>query len=142
MELKDIIAVAGYPGLYKYVAQSTRGVIVESLVDAKRMNVPANARVSSLTDIAVFTETEERPLADIFTALFAQTGGKPTVNHKESPAKIEAAFAEIVPDYDTGRVHASDMKKIVQWFNALVAAGMTKFELPQDPPDNTNGPAD
>ncbi len=133
MELKEILAVSGYPGLYKYVAQSTRGVIVESLADGKRMNVPSNARVSSMTDISVFTESEDRPLAEVFTAFYAHTGGKPTVGHKEDARKIEAAFAEVIPDYDPGRVHLSDMKKIVQWYNALLAAGMTEFRLPDDP---------
>jgi hypothetical protein len=132
MELKEILAVAGYPGLYKFVAQSTRGVIVESLADGKRMNVPSNARVSSMTDISVFTESEDRPLADVFTAFYAHTGGAATVSHKEAPAVVTAAFAEVVPDYDPDRVHFSDMKKIVQWFNALVAAGMTEFALPEE----------
>ncbi len=135
MELKEILAVSGYPGLYKYVAQSTRGVIVEGLADGKRMNVPSNARVSSMTDISVFTETEDRPLADIFTAFYEKTGGKPTVGHKEEPKKIEAAFADVVPDYDPDKVHLSDMKKIVQWYNALLAAGMTEFKLPEEPSD-------
>ncbi len=136
MELKEILAVSGYPGLYKYVAQSTRGVIVESLADGKRMNVPSNARVSSMTDISVFTsDGGERPLADIFTAFYEKNEGKPTVGHKEDQRKIEAAFAEIVPDYDLGRVHFSDMKKIVQWYNALVAAGMTEFRLPEESAD-------
>ncbi|MDR1671242.1 MAG: DUF5606 domain-containing protein [Alistipes sp.] len=133
MELKEILAVAGYPGLYKFVAQSTRGIIVESLADNKRMNVPSNARVNSMADISVFTESEDRPLAEIFTAFFAHTGGAPTIGHKEDPAKIEAVFAEVVPDYDSSRVHTSDMRKIVQWFNALVAAGMTEFKLPEEP---------
>ena len=133
MELKEILAVSGYPGLYKYLAQSTRGVIVESLADGKRMNVPTNARVSSMTDISVFTESEDRPLAAIFTAFYEKTGGKPTVGHKEDTAKIEAAFAGVVPDYDPDKVHMSDMKKIVQWYNVLVAAGMTEFKLPEEP---------
>lgn len=132
MELKEILAVAGYPGLYKFLAQSTRGVIVESLADGKRMNVPSNARVSSMTDISVFTESEDRPLADIFTALYKLNNGKPTIGHKEDPAKIEAVFAEVVPDYEPSRVHASDMKKIIQWYNILVGAGMTEFKLSEE----------
>ncbi len=140
MELKEILAVSGYPGLYKYVAQSTRGVIVEALADGKRMNVPTNARVSSMTDISVFTESEDRPLADIFTAFYEKTGGKPTVGHKEDARKIESAFAEVVPDYDPDKVHQSDMKKIVQWYNILVAAGMTEFKLPEEPAEEGEAP--
>jgi hypothetical protein len=132
MELKEILAVSGYPGLYKYVAQSQRGVIVEALADGKRMNVPSNARVSSLTDISVFTESEDRPLADIFTAFYAKTEGKPTISHKEDARKIEATFAEVVPDYEPDKVHLSDMKKIIQWYNILVTAGMTEFKLPTE----------
>ncbi len=140
MELKEILAVAGYPGLYKYLAQSTRGVIVESLSDGKRMNVPTNARVSSMTDISVFTEGEDRPLAAVFTAFYEKTGGKPAVGHKEDAKKIEAAFAEVVPDYDPDKVHQSDMKKIVQWYNVLVNAGMTEFKLPDEPAEDGEAP--
>jgi hypothetical protein len=129
VELKEILAVSGYPGLYKFVAQSTRGVIVEALADGKRMNVPSNARVSSMTDISVFTASEDRPLADVLTAIYTHTGGQPTVSHKDSPEKVTAAFAAAVPDYDPDRVHFSDMKKIVQWYNALVTAGMTEFKI-------------
>jgi len=132
MELKEILAVSGQPGLYKFVAQSTRGVIVESLADGRRMNVAGNVRVSAMSDISVFTHGEDRPLADIFTAFYAHTGGKPTVGHKESEAALRAAFAEVVPDYDTERVHLSDIRKIVQWFNILVATGMTDFALPAE----------
>lgn len=132
MELKEILAVSGYPGLYKFVAQSTRGVIVESLGDGKRLNVPSNARVSALADISVFTDSADRPLAEIFTAFYAHTDGKPTVSHKDDARKIEKEFAAVVPDYDPDRVHVSDMKKIVQWFNALLAAGMTEFKLPAE----------
>ncbi len=133
MELKEILAVSGYPGLYKFVAQSTRGVIVESLADGKRMNVPSNARVSSMTDIAVFTDGEDKPLADVFTAFYTHNDGKSTIGHKEPSATIEATFGAIVPDYDPDRVHLSDMKKIIQWYNTLVTAGMTEFKLPEEP---------
>jgi hypothetical protein len=134
MELKEILAVSGYPGLYRFVAQSTRGVIVESLADGKRMNVPSNARVSAMTDISVFTSGEERPLADVFTAFYGLTEGKPAIEHKDAPGKIEAFFAEAVPDYDPDRVRFSDMKKIVRWYNALVGAGMSEFKLPEESP--------
>jgi hypothetical protein len=85
-----------------------------------------------MTDISVFTDSEDRPLADVFTAFYTHTGGKPTVGHKESQAAVTAAFTEVVPDYAADRVHFSDMRKIVQWYNALVAAGMTEFRLPEE----------
>lgn len=69
MELKEILAISGQPGLYKYVAQSSRGVIVESLSDGKRMNAASNSKVSALTEISIFTEGEDIPLAEVFTKI-------------------------------------------------------------------------
>ncbi len=130
MELKEILAISGQPGLYKYVAQSTRGVIVESLIDGKRMNAAASAKVSTLTEISMFTEGEDISLADVFTKIFDYTKGAAAISHKESSEKIKAEFAAVLPEYDRDRVHVSDMKKCFAWFNILVSAGMTKFELP------------
>lgn len=136
MEFKDILAISGMPGLYKYVAQSTRGIIVESLSDGKRLNASGSARVSALSDISMFTEGEDIPLAEVFTRMYAHTGGKEGLSHKESPERIKAYFAEIVPDYDRDRVHVSDMKKALSWFNILVGAGFTEFKVVDD---NTAG---
>ena len=132
MELKDILAISGQPGLYKYVAQSQRGVIVESLLDGKRMNASATSRVSALTEISMFTEGEDIPLADVFTNIWNYTEGKEIISHKESADKIVAEFAKVLPEYDRDRVHVSDIKKCFSWFNILVKAGFTKFELPSE----------
>ncbi|MFI3292103.1 MAG: DUF5606 domain-containing protein [Rikenellaceae bacterium] len=131
MELKEILAISGQPGLYKYVAQSTRGVIVESLIDGKRMNAAASAKVSTLTEISMFTEGEDIALADVFTKIYEYTKGEAAISHKESPEKIKAEFAAVLPEYDRDRVHVSDMKKCFAWYNILVGAGMTSFELPK-----------
>jgi len=132
MELKDILAVSGQPGLFKYVAQSHSGVIVESLTDGKRTLFPSNARVSSLTEIAIFTATEELPLAQVFEKIYAHTGGKEAISRNSDPEQMKAFFAAVIPEYDRERVHASDIKKVITWFNVLVAAGMTEFKLPDD----------
>ena len=132
MELKDILAISGQPGLYKYVAQSMRGVIVESLIDGKRMNASANSRVSALTEISMFTEGEDIPLAEVFTNIWNYTEGKQAVSHKESAAKIQEEFAKVLPEYDRERVHVSDMKKCFAWYNILVEAGFTEFKLPSE----------
>lgn len=132
MELKEILAISGQPGLYKYVAQSARGVIVESLADGKRMNASASAKVSALTEISMFTEGDDIPLAEVFTKIYAQTGGKEAISHKETPEKLKAAFAEALPEYDRERVHVSDIKKCFAWYNALIRAGFTEFKLPSE----------
>ena len=132
MEFKDILAISGMPGLYKYVEQSTRGIIVESLEDGRRTNASATSRVSALTDISMFTEGEDIALAEVFTRMYAHTGGKQGLSHKESADKMKAYFAEVLPEYDRERVHVSDIKKALAWFNILVAAGMTEFVLPTE----------
>ena len=132
MELKEILAISGQPGLYKFVAQSVRGVIVESLLDGRRMNASANAKVSALSEISMFTEGEDIALADVFTRIYAHTGGKEAISPKESPEKLKAAFAEVLPEYDRDRVHVSDIKKCFAWYNTLVGAGFTEFKLPAE----------
>ena len=132
MELKDILAISGQPGLYKYVAQSMRGVIVESLTDGKRMNASATSRVSALTEISMFTEGEDIALADVFTNIWNYTEGKEAISHKESAERIQEEFAKVLPEYDRERVHVSDMKKCFACYNILVKAGFTKFTLPSE----------
>ena len=131
MELKDILAISGQPGLYKYVAQSQRGVIVESLLDGKRSNATASSRVSALSEISMYTEGEDIPLAEVFTKMFAYTEGKQGPSHKESNATLQEFFGAVITDYDRERVHVSDIKKAINWFNLLVSAGMTEFTLPE-----------
>ena len=132
MELKDILAISGQPGLYKYVAQSMRGVIVESLLDGKRMNASATSRVSAFTEISMFTEGEDIALADVFTNIWNYTEGKEAISHKESAERIQEEFAKVLPEYDRDRVHVSDMKKCFSWYNILVKAGFTEFKLPTE----------
>jgi len=130
MELKEILAISGQPGLYKYVAQSTHGVIVESLLDGRRMNASATSKVSSLTEISMFTEGDDIPLADVFTKIYAHTGGREAVSPKEAPEKLKACFAEVLPDYDRDRVHVSDIKKCFAWYNILVCAACFPTRAP------------
>ena len=132
MEFKDILAISGMPGLYKYVAQSTRGIIVESLEDGRRMNASATSRVSALAEISMFTEGEDIALADVFTNIWNYTEGKQAISHKESADKIKEEFAKVLPEYDRERVHVSDMKKCFAWYNTLVKAGFTEFKLPEE----------
>jgi hypothetical protein len=132
MELKDILAISGQAGLFRYIAQSRNGVIVESLLDGKRMNATANSRVSALTEISMFTEGEDIALADVFTRMYAHTEGKQALSHKESNDRLKEFFGTVLPEYDRERVHVSDIKKAVAWFNMLVEAGFTEFKLPDE----------
>ncbi len=131
MELREILAISGQPGLYKYIAQSRTGVIVESLLDGKRMNTSATSRVSALTEISMFTEGEDIPLAEVFTKMYAYTEGKAAISPKSSNDELKGFFAAVLPEYDRERVHVSDIKKAIAWFNTLVEAGFTEFKLPE-----------
>ena len=132
MELKDILAISGQPGLFRYVAQSRNGFIVESLIDGKRSNASASSRISALTEISMYTEGEDIPLAEVFTKMYTYTEGKPGPSPKEGNARLKEFFGVVIPEYDRERVHDSDIKKAVAWFNMLVAAGITKFEIPEE----------
>lgn len=129
MEMKDILAITGQPGLFKFVAQSKTGIIVESLSDGKRSNAAGTAKVSSLSEIAIFTEGEDLPLAQVFEKVYAYTQGKEAISHKSTTEELKKFMALVLPEYDRERVHVSDIKKLVSWFNILVGAGMTEFKL-------------
>ena len=129
LKLKDILAIAGQPGLFKFLARSSNGVIVESLSDHKRMNATGTAKVSSMAEIAIYTYEEDMPINEVFTNLYNHTGGKAAISHKSEPQLLKALIAEVIPEYDRERVHVSDMKKVVMWYNALVEAGMTDFTI-------------
>ena len=120
------------PGLYKYIAQSRNGVIVESLQDGKRSNASSTSRVSALSEISMFTEGEDIPLGEVFTRMYAHTGGAKGVSHKDADAHLRDFFAAAVPDYDRERVHLSDIRKAIAWFNLLIDCGLTEFNLPEE----------
>ena len=137
MKIQDILAITGEPGLYNYIAGSRNGVIAESLVDGKRKNFSGtHSRVSSLAEISIFTEDEDVALADVLASLYKYTEGKETISHKASEVELRSLFDEVLPTYDRERFHLSDMRKVCQWFNILVKAGMTDFSL-EEPEEAT-----
>ncbi len=119
IQLKDIIAISGKGGLFRFIAQARNGIVVESLEDQKRHVAPATARVNSLEDIAIFTVNEEVPLADIFFMIHEKSEGKETLSHKAAVEELKSQFKELVPEYDEDRVYVSDIKKVFQWYNQL-----------------------
>ena len=134
MKIQDILAISGEPGLYKYVASSRNGIIAESLVSGARKNFSGtHSRVSSLAEISIFTDDEDVALSQVLTDLYAYTKGEQTVSHKASEAELREVFGEVIPGYDRERFHLSDMRKVAQWFNILVAAGMTDFSFDDEP---------
>ncbi len=127
---ETIIAVSGKPGLYKLVSRGNNNLIVETVDEKKkRMPIFASDRVTSLRDTAMYTDSEDKPLMEILDALCKKEEGKESsINYKKaSSAELREYFAEILPDFDRDRVHDSDIKKLIQWYNILVKNGITDF---------------
>ncbi|WP_456378205.1 DUF5606 family protein [Lutibacter sp.] len=121
MELKDIVAINGKPGLYEIKAQSKGGVIVESLIDSKKFPVTATHNISALNEIAIYTYEEEIPLRIIFKTIGEKENGKEAINPKESGKVLTSYFREILPNFDEERVYTSNIKKVLQWYNLLAS---------------------
>ncbi|HEX9826615.1 MAG TPA: DUF5606 domain-containing protein [Flavobacteriaceae bacterium] len=120
MSLDKILSISGKPGLYKIITQTRGGFVAESLIDKKKVTVNVHSNVSVLSEIAIYTLTEELPLRDVFKKIKDKEKGKPTsISHKDSKDVLEEYFFEVLPDYDEDRVYASDIKKVVQWYNLL-----------------------
>ena len=122
MELKDIVAINGKPGLYEIKAQSKGGLIVESLIDGKKVPVSVTHNISALNEIAIYTYTEEFPLRLVFKAMGEKEAGKEAINPKKASGnELMSYFREVLPEFDEERVYTSNIKKVLQWYNLLAA---------------------
>lgn len=130
--LRTILAISGKPGLYKLVSRAQNSLIVETL-DATHKRLPAFAtdRITSLGDIAMFTETEDVPLFKVLMSLQTlEVGKKSSVDYKKASGdELREYFAKVLPNFDRDRVHNSDIKKLIQWYNILIENGVTDFDL-------------
>lgn len=128
--LKTILSISGKPGLYKLVSQGKNMLIVESLADKKRFPAYGNEKIISLGDIAMYTDTDDVPLKDVFAAMKKKENGAAVAMDlkKASQDELRAYLSEVLPNFDRDRVHVSDIKKLISWYNLLVANGMTDFE--------------
>jgi hypothetical protein len=136
MDLKKIMAISGYPGLFKLVTQGKNNIIVESLLDKKRMPAFASHKVSTLEDIAVFTEEKDMPLKDVLKAIYEKEEKKECIDPKSDPEKLKEYFAGVVPDYNKEKVYASDIKKILTWYNLLLKNELIDFTEEEVPAES------
>jgi hypothetical protein len=128
---QTILAISGKSGLYKLVSRGKNNLIVEAL-DATHRRMPAFAtdRITSLNDIAMFTDDEEVPLTDVLESMKTlEDGKKAAVDPKKASTKeLQDYFTKVLPTWDRDRVHASDIKKLITWYNLLIEAGITDFK--------------
>ena len=133
MALDKILSISGKPGLFKLKTQTRSGFVAQSLLDGKMVSVSAQNNVSILSDIAVYTLSEEIPLLKVFQAINKKENGEKTsISHKVSKDTLEEYFFNVLPDYDEDRVYASDIKKIIQWYNLLLENNLLEFSEESD----------
>ena len=132
---QTILAISGKPGLYKLVSRAKNSLIVEAL-DGTGKRIPAfgTDRITSLADIAMFTETEDVPLMKVLAAIRDLEKGKASsLDYKKvSAQELHDYFSKVLPDWDKERVHNSDIKKIITWYNILIVAGITDFTTKEE----------
>ncbi|MBR4505154.1 MAG: DUF5606 domain-containing protein [Bacteroidales bacterium] len=132
MDLTNILVISGKPDLSELVSQTKGGAVVKNLVTGQKYPVFKNDRISSLGEIRIFTETDERPLDEVMQAIHKVLDGKPTpFEPKKADGKeLFALLEKALPDYDRERVHTSDAKKLFAWYNVLLAAEKITFDEP------------
>jgi hypothetical protein len=138
MDLTSILVISGKPDLSELVSQTKGGAIVKNLVTGQKYPVFKNDRISSLGEIRIFTDTDERPLEDVMQAIFKHLDGKATAfDPKKADGKDLFALLEaVLPDYDRDRVHASDAKKLFAWYNILLNAGKITLDEEEKKEEN------
>lgn len=139
--LQTILAISGKPGLYKLVSRAKNSLIVEVLDEThRRMPAFATDRITSLADIAMYTDTDDVPLHKVFTSLKTLEDGKAASIDikKASGDELREYFAKVLPDFDRDRVHNSDIKKLLQWYNILIANGISDFDNELAPTEGDN----
>ena len=132
MSLEKIVAITGKPGLFEIISQSKGGLIVESLIDKKRLPISAMHNVSVLNDIAIYTYEEEVPLRSVLKTIADKHENKEAISHKESNANLTSFFSEVLPDYDEERVYTSNIKKVIQWYNLLAKVKFDFSSIKED----------
>lgn len=130
--IKGILSIAGRPGLYKLIQSGRGSLIVEQLQTGKRLPVQQRDRVISLADVAMYTDGDDVPLGQVLTSLADVAGGKEVDIKQVESEGLREFFGKVLPDYDRERVHVSDIRKLLSWYNILVAAGITEFLDPEE----------
>ena len=138
--LREILAITGKPGLYKLVSRGNNMLIVESLVDGKRMPTYARDKIVALSDVSMFTDADDIALSEVLTNAGKKEGLKPVAfdPKKVDNKALQAWFDEVLPNWDRDRVYPSDIRKLIQWYNILINAGITDFTVKDEVvPDET-----
>lgn len=131
MDLSKILTISGKPGLFQLISQTKTGAIVESLLDGRRLPVFQTDRISSLNEICMFTTGDDYALREVFRNMYVKENQQPVGDDKKAlpKDKLFAYFNDFLPDIDTERVHVSDIKKAISWYNLLLSKGLVDDKL-------------
>lgn len=138
MDLSKILVISGKPDLYELISHIRGGAIVESLATQKRYPVFSNDRISSLSEISMFTQEEDIPLATVFQNIYRKEEGK-ILSFDYKKATKEELFnylGTVLPNYDGDRIYGSDVKKLYSWYNLLLQAGKIDLKEPEKAQDD------
>lgn len=135
--LKNILAITGKPGLYKLVSRGNNMLIVESLLDGKRTPTYARDKIVALSEVSMFTTGDDVSLSSVLTSVGNKEGLKPaSIDAKKADNEaLRAWFDQVLPEWDRDRVYPSDIRKLIQWYNILVNAGITDFSIDEENTD-------
>jgi hypothetical protein len=126
---KEILSISGRPGLFKLISQSKNMVIVESLLEGKRFPSYPHEKISALKDIAMFSQSGEKTLGELFKKTFElENGQKIALSPKSSPEELRQYFVKILPDFDQEKIYPNDIKRFIQWYNILLDSKITDFD--------------
>ena len=138
MKISDVLAISGKTGLFKILASSNKNLVVENMIDGKRSSIPGSLRISNLSDITMYTKKEDVPLREILKSMFDKNQGKEALSHNSAPQEVKDFIDGVVEDLDHDRVYASDLRKLVQWYNLLISKNALPFEEEDDKSEDKN----
>ncbi len=125
--LKEILSISGKPGLFKLISYGKNLVIVESLLDKKRMPAHSRDKIISLGDVAIYTTDDDVPLGQVLESVYKKYGKALDASAYKTPEALDEFFKGVLPNYDVDRVYKTDIKKLITWYNILVNVGITEF---------------
>ena len=142
--LNNILSITGKPGLYKLVSRGNNMLIVESLLDGKRMPTYARDKIVALSEVSMFTTGDDVSLSSVLTSVGAKENLKPaSIDAKKADNDaLRAWFDSVLPDWDRDRVYPSDIRKLIQWYNILVNAGITDFTIEEESASDEAAPVE
>lgn len=121
INIKDVVALSGSPGLFKILKADERAIVVESMDDRKkRQLVKGNMMVTKLIDVSIYTDDDSEPLVNVLQNIREKHGDKLPVDKKSNKDDMMDFLAEVLPNYDREKVYPSNVKKLVAWYKVLV----------------------